>query len=164
MVGPPSTARPWMPGEGESVGYDGFKHGKGSKAHACVDEGAVPLSAALSPGNEHDSRRPGEPLEGLSDAPRELYADSAYDSEPIRGKPSSMGVEANVPVNPRRGRMPRPYNADLYKSMRSAVERSYAWLKAFRRIAIRYERLAVTYKALINVAFIVIHLRMGNEN
>jgi transposase len=124
----------------------------------------MPLSVALSPGNEHDSRRFGELLEGLSGAPRELYADSAYDTGSIRGRLSSMGVEANIPVNPRRGRMPRPYNADLYKSMRSAVERFYTWLKAFRRIVIRYERLATMYKALINVACITIHLRMGNEN
>ena len=35
--------------------------------------------------------------------------------------------------------------------MRSAVERFYGWLKTFRRITIRYERLAMTYKAFINI-------------
>jgi hypothetical protein len=30
-----------------------------------------------------------------------------------------MGVEPNIPVNPRNGRRPRPYNIELYKWMRS---------------------------------------------
>ncbi|MBS7635333.1 transposase [Candidatus Bathyarchaeota archaeon] len=45
--------------------------------------------------------------------------------------------------------------------MRSAVERFYGWLKSFRRITIRYERLAAIYKAFITIACITIHLRYG---
>jgi transposase len=52
---------------------------------------------------------------------------------------------------------PRQYN--LYKRVRSAVERFFGWLKSFRRITIRYERLASTYKALITIASIIIQLR-----
>ena len=33
------------------------------------------------------------------------------------------------------------------------------WLKSFRRITIRYERLASTYESLITIASIIIHLR-----
>jgi transposase len=62
-----------------------------------------------------------------------------------------MGVEPNIPVNPRNGRRPRPYNIELYRRMRGAVERFFGWLKSFRRIIIRYERLASTYKALVRV-------------
>lgn len=40
-----------------------------------------------------------------------------------------MGIEANIPVNHRKGRKPKPYNLKLYKKMRSAVERFYGWLK-----------------------------------
>jgi transposase len=43
----------------------------------------------------------------------------------------------------------------------SAVERVFGWLKSFRRIIIRYERLASTYKALVTIASIIIHLRYG---
>jgi transposase len=85
----------------------------------------------------------------LSERPRELYADAAYDTENIRSYLSSMGVEPNIPVNPRNGRRPRPYN----------VERFFGWTKSFRRIVIRYERLAVTYRAFIKIACIMIHLR-----
>ncbi len=67
------------------IGYDGFKHGRGSKIHVCVDEYSMPLSIALGAGNEHDSKRFDELLDGLEEAPKELYADSAYDTEAIRG-------------------------------------------------------------------------------
>ena len=72
-----------------------------------------------------------------------------------------MNVEANIPVDPRNGRKPKQYKFKLYKRMRSAVERFYGWLKSFRRVTIRYERLAITYKAFINMACIIIHLRYG---
>jgi transposase len=133
------------------VGYDGFKHRKGSKIHAVVDPSSKPLYFTVGPGNEHDSRRLQELVDGLSGRPRELYADAAYDTENIRRGLESMGVEPNIPVNPRNGRRSRPYNLELYKRMRSAVERFFGWLKSFRRMVIRYERLAVTYRAFINI-------------
>ena len=141
------------------MGYDGFKHRKGTKIHAVVDQSSIPLYFTVGPGNEHDSRRLQELVDGLSGRPRELYADAAYDTENIRSGLESMGIEPNIPVNPRNGRRPRPYNLELYKRMRSAVERFFGWLKSFRRIVIRYERLAVTYRAFINIACIMIHLR-----
>jgi transposase len=45
-----------------------------------------------------------------------------------------MCVEPNIPVNPRNGRCPRPYNLELYRRIRSAVERFFRWLKSFRRM------------------------------
>ena len=69
-----------------------------------------------------------------------------------------MGIEANIPVNPRNGRKQRPHNVELHKS---AIERSFGWLKSFRRITIRYERLPSTYKALLTIISILIHLRYG---
>jgi transposase len=141
------------------VGYDGFKNRKGSKIHAVVDQSSKPIYFTIGPGNEYNSRRLQELVDGLSGRPRELYADAAYDTENIRRCLESMGMEPNIPVNPRNGRRPRPYNLELYRRMRSAVERFFGWLKSFRRIVIRYERLAVTYRAFINIACIMIHLR-----
>jgi transposase len=121
----------------------------------------MPLSIAIGPGNKHDSRRLQELVDGLSGRPRELYADAAYDTENIRRGLESMGIEPNIPVNPRNGRRPRPYNVELYRRMRSAVERFFGWIKSFRRTIIRYERLESTYKALVTIAPIIIHLRYG---
>jgi transposase len=86
-----------------------------------------------------------------------------YNGLPTSPKPITMTVscEPNIPVNPRNGRKPRQYNSELYRKMRSAVERFFGWLKSFRRITIRYEKLASTYKALVTIASIIIHLRYG---
>jgi transposase len=43
--------------------------------------------------------------------------------------------------------------------MRGDVERFFEWIKNFRRIIIRYEELTSTYKALVTIASILIHLR-----
>jgi len=121
----------------------------------------MPLRIVIGPGNEHDSKRLLELVGDLDWKPGQLYADAAYDTEHMRRSLESMGVEPNIPVNPRNGRKPRPYNTELYKRMRSAVERFFGWLKSFRRIILRYERLASTYKALATIASIIIHLRYG---
>jgi site-specific DNA-adenine methylase len=70
--------------------------------------------------NEHDSRRLLELVEGLDSKPGQLYADSAYDTEPIRRRVESISVELNIPVNTRNGRKPRQYSIELYRKMRSA--------------------------------------------
>jgi transposase len=121
----------------------------------------MPLSIAIGPGNEHDSRRLLELVGDLDWKPEQLYADAAYDTEHIRRGLESMGIEPNIPVNPRNGRRPRPYNVGLYRRMRSAEERLFGWIKSFRRIIIRYERPESTYKALVTIAPITIHLRYG---
>ena len=83
---------------------------------------SMPLSITIGLGNEHDSKKL---IGGLWEKPRQLYADSAYDTEGIRRYLESIGVEANIPVNPRNCRKQRPYNISIYKKMRSAVERFF---------------------------------------
>jgi hypothetical protein len=51
--------------KGGLVGYDGFKHEKGTKIHAYVNKDSMPLRIAIRSGNEHDSRRLLELIEGL---------------------------------------------------------------------------------------------------
>jgi IS5 family transposase len=63
----------------------------------------MPLSIVIGAGNEHDSRRLLELVEGLELRPRKLYADAAYDTEHIRRGLEYMGIEPNIPVNPRNG-------------------------------------------------------------
>lgn len=121
----------------------------------------MPLSIVVGPGNEHDSKRLIELVPGLKRKPKELYVDSAYDTEDIRCRLLSMGIEPNIPVNPRNGRKPKPYNVDMYRRMRSAVERFFAWIKSFKRIILRYDRIATIYVAFVKLACIIIHLRMG---
>jgi hypothetical protein len=50
---------------------------------------------------------------------RQLYADAAYDTEPIRRGLESIGIEPNIPVNARNDKKPRPFNVELYRKMES---------------------------------------------
>jgi transposase len=59
--------------------------------------------------------------------------------------------------------MGKPYrlNPEAYKRIRSDVERFFAWLTSgFRRLAIRWERLASTLTGLIQLACVIIYLRV----
>jgi len=40
------------------------------------------------------------------------------------------------------------------------MERFNAWIKAFRRVTIRYDRLPSVYTAFVHLAYIVIYLRI----
>ena len=83
------------------------------------------LSIAIGLGSEHDSKKLIELIQGLEVRPRELYEDSAYDTEHIRRSLESMEIEANIPVNPRNDRKPKQYNVELYKKMKLTVERFF---------------------------------------
>jgi hypothetical protein len=98
--------------------------------------------------------------------PGEVIRGSAYDTRDTRAYLRRRGIRASIPVNIRNRRRPRhgrPYRLDLekYKQMRSSVERLSAWLTSgFRRLAIRWEKLASTFTAFIQLACIIICLRI----
>jgi transposase len=132
------------------------------------------MSITVGPGDERGSRRFIDVMEGIRvkrgvgrprGRPGEVHADSAYDTREIRTHPRRRGIKANIPVNRRSRRRPRrgrPYRLgkETYKRMRSSVERLFSWLKSFRRITIRHERLRTTFIALIQIACILIHLKV----
>jgi transposase len=124
----------------------------------------------VGPGDEHDSRRFREVIDEIRvkygrgrprTRPGEVAGGSAYDTRAYLRK---RGIKASIPVNIRnRRRHGRPYRLDLeaYKRMRSSVERFSAWLtNGFRRLAIRWEKLASTFTGFIQLACIIIYLRV----
>jgi transposase len=78
----------------------------------------------------------------------------------VRRKPERI-YGANMSVNPRNGRKQILYDEKGYKIMRPAVERFNSWLKTFRRVIIRYERLAIMFQAIVTFACIMMHMRYG---
>ncbi len=87
---------------------------------------------------------------------RLLIADKGYDAKRIRKFCRRYGL---VPVIPRRRdskgkrQRNRGFSKETYKK-RNVVERCLLWLKECRRVATRYEKLAVTYAAMVNIAAI----------
>jgi len=49
---------------------------------------------------------------------------------------------------------------ETYKKVKYIVERFSAWIKQFRKLTVRYERLAETFLGLIHIACIVILWRV----
>lgn len=85
-----------------------------------------------------------------------LVADKGYDARRIRRFCRRHGL---VPMIPKRrnglGQRQRNRGFDKQKyKKRNAVERCLAWLKECRRVATRYEKLAATYAAMVNMAAI----------
>ena len=76
-----------------------------------------------------------------------VIADKGYDADEILLAIEAAGGEAVIP--PKSNRIiQRDYNRDIYKQ-RNRVERFFQKIKNFRRIATRYERLGVTFSAML---------------
>lgn len=129
------------------------------------------MNLVIGPGNEHDSNRFTDVLEGVKigtggrprTRPHEVVADAAYDERRIRGYLRRRGIRSAIPTNRRKGgrRRGRPvrFNELTYRN-RGSVERFFGWLKAgFRRLTLRYERLNVVFMGLLHVACFLIYWR-----
>lgn len=130
----------------------------------------------MGSGDEHDSVRFLDLMKGIRltktgvkkprTRPKDIIADASYDTKEIRRYLKRRGIKANIPTNIRnrkvakRGR-PTRLKRKGYSIGRSGVERFFGWLKGgFRRVALRYERLASTFLALARIACIAIYLRV----
>jgi transposase len=120
-----------------------------------VDTFGRPLRLLLTPGQRGDAPLAPALLEGLS--PRRVLADKAYDSNALRQLIADMGAQAVIPCNPTR-KQPIPYDFEAYK-VRNTVERCFNKLKHFRRIATRFDRLAVHFLGFLYFAAALLWLR-----
>jgi transposase len=93
-----------------------------------------------------------------------VACDRGYDFPVVRRWFRRFGVRVVIPRRrpdrrhrPRRGR-PFGFDPAAYRR-RNAVERCVGWLKESRRVATRYEKLAVSYLAVVHVAMIRLYLK-----
>jgi transposase len=176
VVGRPGCRRPGAgehrqhqrPGEkrGEATGPNPTDRGKrGSKYHLIVDRHGIPLAAALTAANVHDSKL----LEPLVDAippirrptgqpgrprfrPKKLHGDKGYDYPHPRRALRRRGI---IPRIARRG----VDSSERLGRHRWIVERTIAWLLAYRRLAVRYDRQTTTVLGLLHLACSLICVR-----
>ena len=128
--------------------------GLSTRIHAAVDALGNPVRLLLTPGQQAEIKQAEALIEGFS--PGYVIADKGYDAEAFLA--SIKATEAIALIPPRRHRtVARDYDEYLYGE-RNQVERLFQKLKHYRRIATRYERLAVTYLA------IWIDSHVSNEN
>ncbi len=91
-------------------------------------------------------------LEALAPTKR-LIADKAYDADRLRAWLQDKGIEAVIPGRAARA-VAYPLKRAAYRH-RNVIERMFGHLKNWKRIATRYDRLAVNYLAAIVLVAIV---------
>lgn len=94
-------------------------------------------------------------LEGVSTTA--LLADKGYDADYIINAAIAMNAEPVIPPKSNR-KIPRTYDEELYKE-RNHVERMFNKLKHFRRIATRYDKLAIAFLSFVQIAAIYLWLK-----
>lgn len=122
-----------------------------SKTHALVDSNGLPVRLALSPGEAHDNL-----LSRLKSGSM-LLADRGYDAL-IRELAMKKGAWANIPPKSNRN-TPICFSSYLYRA-RNKFERFFNQIKQCRRVATRYDKLAVNYLAFVQLASIRLWLRI----
>ncbi len=89
--------------------------------------------------------------------PGSVAADKAYDIDALLAQWKQQAAQAVIPSRAHR-RERRPLDRHLYRS-RNLVERFFARIKQFRRIATRYDKLAQRFSAFVSIAAAFIWLR-----
>lgn len=154
---------------GEAVGYQGRKKSKTSNMLILTDSKGIPIacSEAMS-GNHNDAfeleKNVGEMLNGIrsSNINTEglfLNADAGFDIGGFRRFCYNNGIIDNIDMNKRNGKEDDHIFDELLYKCRFVVERTNAWLDAFKAILVRFETNQIHWKALNLLAFCVILLR-----
>jgi transposase len=97
--------------------------------------------------------------------PKTLYADTKYNMPLNRFWLDGKSIRSQMPepsTKKKRGRgRPRLFNKTLYDKVRSMmIERFFGWIKAFRRVATRFDRLPQVYIGFVHLACIMVYLRV----
>ncbi len=120
------------------------------------------MAFVLTPGQRHEQtafrelmrrgavkrRGPGRPKL----RPRTVVGDKGYTGRPVRAHLRRHGVSAVIPQL-RTEEVPRLMDWELYRE-RNVVERVVGRLKEYRRVATRYDKLAASYLAFVQLAAI----------
>ena len=87
--------------------------------------------------------------------PDRVVGDKGYSSKKIRDYLRGRGIGAVIARKSNEKRAGRFFDKEAYRE-RNVVERTINRLKQFRRVATRYEKRAVNYKAMLTIAAIVL--------
>ena len=142
---------------------------KGTKRSVLTDGNGIPTGLAVDGANRHDCKMVRETLESIPvkrPKPRGrkrqgLCLDKAYDSQEVRELAEEFGFTAHIRS---RGEEAKAIKRKAgVKARRWVVERTHSWLNRFRRILVRWEKLAKTHIAMLHLAFGIITWRVVRQ-
>jgi putative transposase len=141
---------------GEARGFDGGKRIKGRKRHIITDTQGFLLSVKVHAANEHDSKAGFEVLKSMEyrfERMKKVYADGGYRGQLVQDVKERFGWDMEITL--------RSDKSSDFKPLpkRWVVERSFAWLEDFRRLAKDYERTVASSETMIYLAFIALMIK-----
>ncbi|HST93018.1 MAG TPA: IS5 family transposase [Brevundimonas sp.] len=139
----------------DAQGLGRSRGGLSTKIHAATEALGLPVRLIGSPGQNNDITVAHDLVEGF-DA-KATIADKGYDADHFCDGLAETGTEIVIP--PKRNRkIQRSYDVELYKE-RNRIERFFARLKQYRRVATRYDKLLANFMGFVKIAAIAIWLK-----
>jgi transposase len=123
--------------------------GRNTKIHALADAKGRLISLFLTGGDTHDCPAAENLIDQMRPA-KHFLGDKAYDSADLRRRISQRGARPVIPNRSCR-KQPFAFNRRLYKQ-RWLIENAFNRIKDYRRIAMRYDKLARNYFASVCIA------------
>jgi transposase len=136
-----------------------------------TDGNGVPLAVEVTGGQAHESTQVEavmnqiaipQPVGRPRKRPKRLAGDKAYRAKGVRDWLWKYGIKPVIPSKENEREKPGPtpqFDREAYKR-RSIIENCVGWLKECRRIATRFEKLAVNYLGMLKLAMIERYLRL----
>jgi transposase len=126
-----------------------------------TDGNGLPLGALVTAGQRHESMSFGALMDsvkiGRRRRPDAVSGDKGYSYLSVRTWLAERGIKAVIPTRCDQ----RMLNLDRERyRRRNVVERCIGWLKCCRRIATRYEKLAIHFLGMVKLAMIQRCLRV----
>jgi IS5 family transposase len=152
------------PGKGGGEGIASGRKGKGILIHRLTEATGMPLATRTTPANG-DERAQVIPLldalhvrTGRRGRPRKrlkvLVADKGYDAKDLRRRLRTRGIHPQISTRVWKSRKPRgrPITREV---PRYQAEPTFAWCqRKYRRLVVRWERLAACFNAFLAIAMI----------
>ena len=139
------------PESGARADYDGARRRKGSKVHLAVDTLGHLLALRVTAADEQERAQVGALADEVQLVTGETvtlaYVDQGYTGATAAEAALTRGIQLEVV------KLSEAKRGFVLLPRRGVVERSFAWLARFRRLARDYERLPTTLAGLHFVAF-----------
>jgi transposase len=151
--------------------------GLSTKIHLACDGLGRPLSVVLTGGNINDCTQFEQVMAGIRMPrpgrgrpwvrPVRVLADKGYSTRAIRAYLRARGIVATIPERAdqqanrrrrgRRGGRPPAFDPVVYRR-RNVVERCFNRLKQYRAIATRYDKTALSFRGMVDLATVMLWL------